>query len=60
MKSERKLRKELESSKEDMEICRSFGNERDAEFVLGWVKALEWVLGEHEFYSYDDWRGDER
>jgi len=59
MKSERELRKELESSREDVEICRSFGNERDAEFALGWVKALEWVLGEHEFYDQGDWTVDE-
>ena len=59
MKSERELRKELESSREDVEICRSLRNEGDAEFALGWVKALEWVLGEHEFYNQDDWTVDE-
>jgi len=59
MKSERELRKELESSREGVEICKSLGNERDAEFALGWVKALEWVLGEHELYNRDDWMVDE-
>jgi len=59
MKSERELRKELESSRENVEICKSLGNERDAEFALGWVRALEWALGEHEFYDQGDWMVDE-
>jgi len=58
MRNEKEIRRELEDSKGDIKISSFLVNKENEEFNKGWVKALEWVLGEHKWYERSDWRSN--